>query len=253
MAESVSYITEDNDSFGHGTAVAGIISQTNKDINIVMIGIPGIEEGMDARTLVCVLNYIRVTQKPDVINLSLGVNICDNYDELYCACQALTDDGTIIVAAFDNSGSISYPAAFDNVIGVTSGSSLRKTNEFGFFEDEVINIVAKGGLQRVAWIGPEYILLSGNSLACAHTTSKVIDYLYEGARNRNEVLEMFKRDASTIYQIKAHNPCTQIGFDIDKAALFPFNKEMHSLVRYSYLLPFTINFSLGSPNSKRPR
>jgi hypothetical protein len=46
--------------------------------------------------------------------------MCEDRESLYTACKSLTNKGIILVSAFDNAGSLSFPAAFPNVIGVTS-------------------------------------------------------------------------------------------------------------------------------------
>lgn len=239
------YSEEDNDSYGHGTAVTGIISRCNCDTEITVIGIPGLEEGLEENTLISVLHYIYESCNADIINLSLGINVCENYHELYNVCKALTDYGVIIISAFDNSGAISYPAAFDNVIGVTSGTVCNKINHFEYIHDHIVNIAAKGNIQRVAWSHPEYIMIGGNSFACAHVTAQAAEFMHKGAKTKDEILNKFKQ-----ISVKQHGSENSASmkiqrkenklFAINKAALFPFNKEMHSLVRYSPLLSFEI-------------
>lgn len=237
----ITFSDEDNDSFGHGTAVAGIISCSNPNIDITMIGIHGLEEGVNENTLIWVLNYIYETLDADIVNLSLGLNICENYKELYNSCKAITDKGTIIISAFDNFGSVSYPAAFDNVIGVTTGTFINRVDDFEFIEDEIVNIAAKGSIQRVAWSHPEYIMMGGNSFACAHVTSQVVKFLRSGAQGYSDVLERFKKTAIKKHESNAFKVHSKKMFEITKAAIFPFNKEMHSLIRYSNLLSFEIS------------
>lgn len=43
---------EDNDLFGHGTAISGIISRCNADIKITVIGISDLADGLDEETLI---------------------------------------------------------------------------------------------------------------------------------------------------------------------------------------------------------
>lgn len=90
---------------------------------------------------------------------------------MYNICKKLTDKGVILVSAFDNSGTISYPAAFENVIGVISGPNCKKSSDFEYMDDTVVNVGAKGGIQRIAWKEPNYILMGGNSFACAYVTA----------------------------------------------------------------------------------
>lgn len=231
---------KDNDSFGHGTAISGIISRNNSDVEITVIGIPDLENGLDENILIGVLNYIYEKEKPDIINLSLGVEICEYYEELYDICKKLTENGTVIISAFSNSGSISYSAAFDNVIGVTTGSSANRIGDFEYIDDTIVNIAAKGGIQRVAWAKPEYIMIGGNSFACAHVTAQAIKFIRdEKAGSMVEVLQKFKEIAVKQYIIKPFAVHSSL-FSITKAAIFPFNKEMHSLIRYNSLLNFQI-------------
>lgn len=172
----------------------------------------------------------------------LGISECLDIQSLYDVCVELTNNGTIIVSAFDNDGSISYPAAFDNVIGVVSGDSCFKIDDFEFFEDAIVNIGAKGNIQHLVWDNPHQVFLSGNSFACAHTTSKIAEMILLSGEQLTlqSILNNFKDIA-----IKRH-PCLpnfvfpKLPFDIQNAAIFPFAKEMHSLIRYSNLLDFEI-------------
>lgn len=230
----------DSDSFGHGTAITGIISRCEPKVQITVIGVPDLEEGLNESDLAWILEYINETQHADIINLSLGINICEDYERIYKVCKAITDNGTLIISAFDNAGAISYPAAFDNVIGVISGNSCRKTDDFVFIEDSIMNIAAKGSIQRVAWSVPEYIMIGGNSFACAHVTVQVIRFLMEGIKTREAILDKFKEISVKQCVLHSAGEQKQRLFSIYKAALFPFNKEMHSLIRYSDLLPFEI-------------
>lgn len=232
---------EDNDLFGHGTAISGIISRCNADIKLTVIGISDLADGLDEDTLIFVLNYINENLEADIINLSLGINICEKYNELYSICSILNDKGIVIISAFDNSGAISYPAAFDNVIGVISGRLCSKTSEFVFIEDTVVNIAAKGSIQRVAWSSPDYMMIGGNSFACAHVTASAAVFMQEGAKGRKGVMQRFSEVALKKYSLTGSDYRSNPIFKIKRAALFPFNKEMHSIVRYSNLLSFDID------------
>lgn len=245
-------IIEDNDadSFGHGTAIYNIISKCDEFARIINIKIKGIENDIDEEVLIGTLNLVSTEFNPDLINLSLGINTCDNYQALFESCKNLTDKGSIIVSAFDNTGSISYPAAFENVIGVISGQYCNKTNEFGYIFDEIVNVSAKGSIQRVAWTKPEYLMISGNSYACAHVTVQAANFINDGYATTPEILEQFLKISISQHHLN-HTPQKDrtIPFKIHKAAIFPFNKEMHSLLRYNDLLPFEITDVLDTKYS----
>ena len=243
------------DSFGHGTAIFNIIQKgcQTLDVNITNIKLSEIENDIDEDDLIDVLRYVDKNLTVDVINLSLGINICERYEDLYEVCKKLSEKGVVLVSAFDNMGSISYPAAFDNVIGVTSKDACRKITDFEYFNDPVITLGAKGGLNKLAWSTPDYIVLSGNSFACAYATVQVIIFMAQGVKSYQELLNKFQEIAIEVYPLKEVKEET-IPFEMNRVALFPFNKEMHSLVRFHDLLSFEIvdvydvkySMSLGS-------
>lgn len=231
--------TDTEKEFGHGTAVYGIIRRC-ECADIVNIKIAGMDTGVEITDLIRALDYVFRNLDVNIINLSLGVNCTEELDLLKDMCKKITDKGIVIVAAFDNLGSYSYPAAFKNVIGVISGQSCSRITEFEYIEDCIVNIAAKGMLQRLLWTEPPYIFLGGNSFACAHVTVQVAKFMMDGAKSREEILKKFRQIAKTKYAL-GNDPVKTELFRIHKAALFPFNKEMHSLVRYAHMLSFEIS------------
>lgn len=228
------------DTNGHGTAVYNIIRNL-EDIEIINIKIPEIENGVSDTEIIGVLNFIYEKVDVDIINLSLGLSICENLQELYSVCEKLYKKGVILVSSFDNAGSMSYPAAFDNVIGVTTGSNCRKIDDFEYINDEIINVAAYGHIQRLAWVKPDYIFLGGNSFACAHVTVQIAKFTKDGIKDRSTLFENLKNHSVYQYDVKSNHEGHQLSFKIENAVLFPFSKEMHSLVRYSDMLEFQIS------------
>lgn len=227
--------------FGHGTAIYGIIRSCSNIADIINIRVANIEEGIDDETLISVLQYVYTNIEANIINLSLGIRVSQNKRELRDICDKLCDKGVIIVSAFDNMGTFSYPAAFDNVIGVVSSDSCNKITDFLLIDDKnsVINIGAKGGIQRVLWSNPRYLLLSGNSIACAHVTVQIAKLFQEGILDKEEILNKIGHIA-ICKKLLSDPPAKEKMFSINRAVLFPFNKEMHGLIRYYSLLEFEI-------------
>ena len=229
--------------YGHGTAIYNIIRKVENIAEITNFKLSNVEFGTCENDLIRLLKRIKSNYKFDIINLSLGINICEKLEDFYHSCLELTDAGTIILSAFDNTGSISFPAAFENVIGVTTGRDCIRINDFEYIQDTVVNLGAKGNVQRLAWNNPDYIVLGGNSFACAHATVQVAKFMAQGIRGFDNIMNAFKSISKNEYinrseiSLKHGN---ELPFLIKKAALFPFNKEMHSLIRYSSELSFEI-------------
>lgn len=236
-------VNDDDRSCGHGTAIYNIIRKCKDYARIINIRVADIEEGISEELLISILQAIGRQFRPNIINLSLGLNILEQRSGLYEICKQLTEEGCILVSAFDNTGSISYPAAFDVVIGVITGQYCTKTTEYEYVEDSVVNVAAKGGLQRVAWSYPQYIMIEGNSFACAHVTVGVAQMMLNGIYSREWILAEFKNNALRKYKISQENVSSSnnsFDFPIKNAVVFPFNKEMHSIIRYQNLLTFNI-------------
>lgn len=228
------------DSIGHGTAIYGIMREAAPFCEITNIKIVEEDDCVDEETLIGVLEYIYQHQKFNLINISASISICSRYDRLKNICEKLKVGGTILVSSFDNTGSMSYPAAFDSVIGVTSDAYCHLTSDISFVENSPVNIGAKGSVQRLCWKSPDYVLLGGNSFACAHVSVEILKLLNEGNFDFNNCRESLRMHAKYIYSFPNPQRVDIIPNKIRKAALFPFNKEMHSLIRFSELLNFEI-------------
>ena len=241
---------------GHGTAIYNIIRKVNSFADVINFNISDTNNEIEQQSLVaCLENIYNNYQDIDIINISMGVNIVDDINQLQIICEKLSDRGTIIVCAFDNAGAISYPAGFESVIGVTNDPNCYQVDDFAYFEDNVVNIGAKGGLQRLAWHNPPYIFLDGNSFACAHVTVQTAHFMNEGAKTLRDILDKFKEKSIITYSNSyVKNVKKSLLNNIHKAVLFPFNKEMHSLIRFKDLLSFDIvavydskySFNIGS-------
>lgn len=233
-------IIENNfhDTYGHGTAVYSIIKKNNEECNYYIFKVIDQNDTIDEKIICTALEYIFNNLDIDIINMSLGtVSLSD--DRMYNICKRLYDKGVILVSAFDNEGAISYPAAFDCVIGVDGSDLCRKVDDFIFYEDKILNVAAKGGMQRVKWCEADNIIVKGSSFACAHATNKIVNIYKNGIKSFEEILECFK---SIAIQIIAYEEKEEKVFEykIDRAVIFPFNKEMHNFVRYPELLDFKV-------------
>lgn len=229
-----------DDQVGHGTAVTCIIDHLVNNSHIVVIKIdePYCKKHGIFKWLLAALDYICENEKFDVINISVGYSENDPQNSLEKICNRINEKGTIIVSAYDNNGVISYPAAFQSVIGVDS-SPLLGTGKY-VYVDEIVNIVA--GIKKWSFPGccNKYSRVSGNSFLAAEFSARIYNWLFqdiEPAMIRN----VLKNSAQRIFnetEKSVHNGERKI--QIKKAITYPYNKEISVLLRFQDQLNFDI-------------
>lgn len=240
---NLTYLNDCIDKEGHGTAVTSIIHSLVPDANLYIYNLFDNGGCVNTDDLINALKYIYSYGYIDIIHLSCGVVACDNISELYEICSQFVNRGSILVAAFDNEGAISYPAAFDNVIGVDITLHSRSGMDYIYLENRAINILGPGCVQRLPWMNATYKYVAGSSFAAPYITSIVAKFLENGIVGLQNIKNALKDKA---YQVWQHdidfNRCMQQPdiSSINKAIILPFNKETHSLVAYQSLLPFQI-------------
>lgn len=232
-------ITENFDDIaGHGTAVAGIITSAVDKPKIFVVKIYNEELFVDQNALIFALNYIDKYMSCKVIHMSLGTLMPNT--ELENICNKLFDKGVVLVSAFDNAGGISYPAAYDSVIGVEGSLNCKKFNDFKCIGSGMINIFAKGGNHRVAWTNPDYTIIQGSSFSAAYVSAKILEYLRKGVSSK-DILKSFIDEYGSIYEkSEKNNMYSHITLNIKAAAIFPYNKEATSLLNFSDMLNFKL-------------
>lgn len=138
-------------------------------------------------------------------------------------------------------GAISFPAAYDIVIGVTSSDVCTNISDIEFIQNSVINIAAKGHNQKIAWTDPLYIVSAGNSFACAHVSGIISNLLAKNIKNSDILFELKKNSLYVRdFDNKSNKTDSCCSFVPQKAVVFPFNKEIHSIIRFKELLDFKI-------------
>ena len=227
------------DGYGHGTAVANIINKNSNHNEIIAVKIFDGDYQTDEELLTASLQYIYNNIPCDVINLSLGVTEYDSLTELRRICEKLYRRGTILVSAFDNFGMVSFPAAFEHVIGVDTSVKAKKNKEYEIVKNSYVNVLGKGGVQRVAWSDPEFIITKGNSFVAPYITCVAADAVNAGIGAEDIWNYLEEHAIGTVDYCKAYEEYKPEKFMPQKAMVFPFNKEMHSIVRFADRLSFT--------------
>ena len=227
--------TDCYDKLGHGTAIANTLLKNN-DIELNVIKIFDNDYTCNVENLLNGLKYIASFNNVFLVHMSLGVRRY-NY-ELEKICKDLFEKGVILVAACDNGMVMSYPASFDFVISVAPSYRCISTNQFVFVNNSPINLKAKaGGQQMIIDDNTTKIIQTGASFAAAHVSAKILSW--NEPLNLKQILQKFKEISVYQYDFEKETPTKKL-FNINKAVIFPYNKENHSLIKYDGLLNFEI-------------
>lgn len=164
------------DSYGHGTAVAGVISAllnnegivgVSPDISLYAVKIMEGASG-DLSDAIAGVEWA-LDNNIDIISMSFGIEF---YSQIFKeVLQEAYDDGILLVAASGNEGinEILYPAKYSTVIAVGSideNDNLALTSSYGFEQE----LVAPGVDIKTTGLNNEYVISSGTSLAAPHVT-----------------------------------------------------------------------------------
>ena len=242
------YKKDKQDNIGHGTAIAFILQKKIENLDILSYKLFDNNYFTSEDEIIFYLCDI-YNNHPEIklINISSGVTYIKNYKSFYEACEKLKNRGCIIVSAYDNEGSISYPAAFDNTIGVFWDLSVRNVSDFFYIENSPLEILGYAGNQRLPWTNGDFRCVGGSSFATPYITAKIAEY-QKNKKNIiiSEVKKKLRRDAKKIY--KAPLPTNKNEQkeilksikEMGKAIVFPLNKETHALIGNSDLLSFKL-------------
>lgn len=159
---------ESSDSYGHGTAVAGVILNLAPCAQIVSVKVLNEYNRCTGEELIAGLKWA-LDQNIKLINLSLATAKKQFVPELLELCEQANNQDTIIVAAKRNFGHLGWPAIFSSVISVD-----REDYPDRFFiryhPKSIIDFGAAGCNLRLPSLNGGYALLTGNSFATPHIT-----------------------------------------------------------------------------------
>lgn len=226
------------DDIGHGTAVASYIDMLVEDAEIIPVKVMSNDRMASCNVLCEAFEYITNHIECDIVNISAGIVSCDDIYGLEECCRQLTEKGTVIVAAYDNGGAVSYPAAFDCVIGVDGARVKQRAGYYDKVEGNNADYVGCITEKRLFTLDG-YEICAGNSFLAPEFVAKVAELKKAGAKNHQEVVERLNSGAGDIVSRRVYEN-HDIPFKMGKAIVFPFNKEMHSLARFEDLLSFEV-------------
>ena len=190
------------DDNGHGTHVAGIIAALDNSFGVV-----GVSSAVDLYSIK-VLNSQGSGYLSDVIegldwaakngiqvvNMSLGAS--SNVPSFEAAVNAAYAKGVVMVAAAGNeSGDVSWPAAYNNVMAVSATDGDNKIAYFSNFGPE-IDVAAPGVSIYSTYKGSVYATLSGTSMASPHVAGvAALVLIADGSLSPAEVMARIKATA----------------------------------------------------------
>jgi len=174
FVESEDIFTLYEDITGHGTAVAGIIASKPVEEDDISGVNPGVElysgrvlddDNKSPVSRVVEGIYWAIDKKADILCLCMGTE--NSSEILRDAIRAAENAGMLIIAAAGNGEQILYPAAYNEVMAVSSVNSKGELSESSASGTE-IEIAAPGECVRsVASFGMD-VISSGTSMAVPH-------------------------------------------------------------------------------------
>ena len=183
----------EEDKHGHSTHVCGILGAHDGNG-----GVWGIAPRCDINTYAVLnadgkgstYNIVRgiaqaVEDGCQIINMSLGMTDVMPVALLEDACREAFDAGVIIIAAAGNeSGAISQPAKYTNVIAVAAVNVKKERAEFSNYGPELD--FCTGGVDIYStWLDNGYAMLSGTSMASPALTGVCALILGEHLKREN--------------------------------------------------------------------
>lgn len=190
---------------GHGTAVASLIvadSPSLKGIapSVELLSVRVLDGEGQGDTFTVAKGIVEAVDRgANVISLSLGSH-SDNY-ALRKAVKYALDNGAILVASAgnDSASRISYPAAYPQVVGVTSvdaGSRLAEFSNIG----HGVELAAPGVGLASAWIEGKEVSFSGTSASAPLVSGAIAGLLsIDPKLTPNEALELLTQHANDGY------------------------------------------------------
>ncbi len=162
---------ESRDSYGHGTAVAGVILNLAPQAELVSVKVLNEYNQCSGQELIAGLKWA-LDQKIKLINMSLATAKKQFVPELMELCEQANTQETIIVAARRNFGDVGWPAVFSSVISVDR-EDFPDRFLLRYYPRNVIDFGAAGYNLRLPSLHGGYSLLTGTSFATPHITGMI--------------------------------------------------------------------------------
>lgn len=223
------------DELGHGTLVTNLIREYTDSVELFIVNIYCEDVGKEREALIYALNYIYKNVSYDIVQISLGV--LNSTKDLMKIVNKLADRG-LVIASFDNQGGISYPAAYSEVLGIDVTNEYRKTSQFTYVEDEVVDIRGANVFFRTKSKECKRKIVKGSSFYASYITAMLCNH---GKRVSSKTVakSILKKNAYKIVKSKRKANSNK-KLNGNKAIILPFNKEISVIANNEDLLLFDI-------------
>ena len=155
-----------DDSFGHGTACAGIIHSLAPEARITSVKVLG--AGLSGKAVVFLRGLAwAIEQRFDVISLSLGTTRRDWALPFYELCDEAYFHNCFVVTAANNVTRPSFPSLYAAVTSVACNLATDPWR-FHYNPEPPTEFLARGIDVEVPWLGGGFSTGTGNSYAAPH-------------------------------------------------------------------------------------
>ena len=157
------------DSYGHGTACAGIIRSLAPDCELYSVKVLGARLTGRGTTFAAGIEWA-IENGMDVCNVSMGTTRKNFYALMHNLADKAYFQNTMLVTAANNMPVASFPSLYASVISVASHEGTHDPYLFYYNPAPPVEFGAPGIDVRVAWSEGEWITATGNSFAAPHIT-----------------------------------------------------------------------------------
>lgn len=164
------------DSYGHGTACAGIVRSIAPGCQLYSVKVLGDRLTGRGTTFTAGLRWA-VENNMDVCNISMGTTKKNFFGVLHDLADKAYFRNTLLVTAANNMPKPSFPSLYSSVISVASHDEAGDPYRFYYNPSPPVEFGAPGIDVRVAWADGGSITATGNSFAAPHITGIVTKIL----------------------------------------------------------------------------
>jgi len=164
-----------DDSYGHGTACAGIIRSLAPDCELYSVKVLGARLTGRGTTFAAGLKWA-IENEMHVCNISMGTTKKNFFAALHDLADRAYFRNTVLVTAANNMPGPSYPSLYSSVVSVASHDG-KDPYLFYYNASPPVEFGAPGIDVRVAWADSGWITATGNSFAAPHITGIVAKIL----------------------------------------------------------------------------